>query len=129
MEIRRAEASDFARIKPEAMDGWAAHEIRVHPETMADWCGRAFTAVVDGEPVGIAGIAVEGSVGRAWMIGSVALRGRPMFLHRVVKRALASIRTNPLIGRIEIEALHPVAERWAERLGFRFDASRACWMM
>ena len=115
VSLRWAEEADFSNLKRERIDRWAdgqPHE---------PWVGQAITAVDGKKVLGIAGLAVNSDgLASGWLLGSMALRKKPMVLHRLVKRALGNVLASEQVRRIEVKVFdkEPVTVRWVERLGF-----------
>ena len=124
IEIRPMKREDFRVLEHQPIDDWAAYDAFGGIGEIEAWVGRAFTAVEDGKPIGISGFSLdENGVGRGWLIGSAALREKPMFMHRTIKKMLGYLRARPEVKRIEItvERSYKPAIAWAERLGFRLE--------
>lgn len=86
-------------------------------------CGPAFSLVEEGRALGCAGIRIEGNRGGAWAFLSDHLRRRPLLLHRTVRRALPALMAHYELREVTAEA-HVrffAAQRWLERLGFRYQ--------
>ena len=85
------------------------------------WVGNALTALVDGEPVAIAGIALgENGRAQAWFLGSDRVRRDPITLHRAVSTYLPLIASEMGLESFEV-CVHENfkgARKWVERLGF-----------
>lgn len=105
--------------------------VEVRPATRADveaflpeplpWRVRAFTGLLDGEIVGIGGLAYlpDGTV-MAFLHGSDKARACRLSLHKAARRVLSEARGKGL-RTIVAEADHTIepAERWLLRLGFK----------
>lgn len=85
--------------------------------------GPAFSLMEDEKALGCAGLVIEAGTGRAWAFFSEELRGRPMLLHRTVKRALPALVAHYGLQCVlaEAHADFHAARRWLERLGFRYE--------
>ena len=124
IEIRPMERDDFRLLDRQPMDEWASYETFGGIGEVESWVGHAFTAVEDGKPIGISGFSLsETGIGRGWLIGSAALRGKPIFLHRTIKKLIKHLRDHPSVKRIEITVARDCrqAQHWAKRLGFHLE--------
>lgn len=85
--------------------------------------GPAFTLMAGDRPLGSGGIVIEDGEGRAWAFLSDRLRGRPLLLHRTVKRTLPALFRHYALTSVvaEAHADFAAARRWLERLGFDYE--------
>lgn len=83
------------------------------------WQGMAASARLEGRTLAIGGIAIVEGTAHVWVVLSDEMRARPLELCRIAKDAVESFMALPDVERIEIEAVDPVARKWAEWLGFR----------
>jgi hypothetical protein len=83
--------------------------------------GTAFTAVLCGDPIGAAGIAViRPGHGEAWSLLSPMIKRLPVMLHKAASRLIPEVMTKHGLRRVQVTVNpeDPIAIRWAERLGF-----------
>ena len=86
----------------------------------------AFTAVVEGVPIGCAGVTLPWpGVGHAWMVLSDAVEDHALWMFRMVKGVLRDVQRAYHLHRIETEALEASArnQQWLTGLGFRREAN------
>jgi len=117
------EKNDINELDLEPIDYWT----RVDDDIMFcnGWIGNAFSVVDEtGKVIGVSGLSVDSEgIGTGWLIGSAALRSRPLFLHRMVKRLCKHIINDSEVRqlRVTVDPKSDVAIRWVERLGFELD--------
>jgi hypothetical protein len=100
--------------------------IEDHGTAVVKHSGRAFTALLDGRPIGCAG-AVELWPGRAYgwaYLSEDALR-HSRAIHRYALKALARMPWRRIEAYTEIG--HAAAARWLLHLGFRFECVARAW--
>lgn len=88
---------------------------------MAEHCGSAYTAVVCGDPIGSAGIAiVQPGIGEAWSLLNPVFKRFPVSLHKAASRLIPEVMERHKLRRVQatIDPGDAMAIRWAERLGF-----------
>ena len=88
---------------------------------LAECSGSAYTAVLCGDPIGAAGIAVvKPGVGEAWSLLSPMIKRFPVALHKAVKTRIPEIMARHGLRRVHmtVDPWDVAAIRWAECLGF-----------
>lgn len=83
--------------------------------------GPAYTALVDGQPVCIAGVTpLWSGVGEAWALMAHGFEKYKLFVHRAVTYILNDIIINNDLKRVQASAdcANDKAIRWLEHLGF-----------
>lgn len=84
--------------------------------------GPAFTGLLDGQPVGCAGVLLMAwpGVGRAWTVLGPRVRTEPLWLSRMVVRRLRTIIAEHRLIRVEADVLatDPIGRCWVEWMGF-----------
>lgn len=83
--------------------------------------GPAFTAELDGHPIGCAGVVIPWpGVGQAWMVLSDAIEPYSLWMYRNVRHMLDGMVVAFCLHRMEAVALldEPRYQRWLEGLGF-----------
>lgn len=83
--------------------------------------GPAFTAVLDGRPIGCGGIWIPWpGVGMGWMVLSEAIAPHWRWMAKTTKQLLRVFVRVHALHRVEASALEesPVNQRWLEWLGF-----------
>lgn len=83
--------------------------------------GPAFTAVLDGQPIGCAGVVIPWpGVGQCWMVLSEAIDAHALWMYRQVRHILDGVVM--AMGLHRLEAVSTMEEprnmRWLEGLGF-----------
>lgn len=121
-EIVPFQAAHLAQIRLQAaqayLSEWVTHEqgaaLEQHP---------SYAAMVDGEPVGAAGV-IPMWQGRAMAWSFISEVGPKNFLkcHRAVKRFLDGCYVQRL--EMTVDCHHEEAHRWAKLLGFEMEAER-----
>jgi hypothetical protein len=83
----------------------------------------AVTWVHEGAPLAFAGVVNEGQAGEGlvWLLTTEAARRRPVTLHRLAVRFLASTRSWRVL-RNHVDASYASALRWLRALGFQVAA-------
>jgi hypothetical protein len=114
--IRHFESADVQRILNR--DGG-----QVPPQTILEQaaCGPAWTAVLDGQPLGCGGLVLPWpGVGIAWMVLSEEIHQHPLWLTRTVKQFLVDMTRIHHLHRVEAVALEEseTNQAWLKRLGF-----------
>ncbi len=95
------------RFRPGRFDRQAMAGVITNGAVQA-YAGRAVSMVVEGRVLAIGGLAEVDGVVKAWVLASDEARKRyPIFLHRVVTRALRWIEEDVGADRIEAAAAWP----------------------
>jgi len=88
---------------------------------LAECSGSAYTAVLCGDPIGAAGIAVvRPGMGEAWSLFSPLIKRFPLALHKAASRLIPEVTKRHNLRRVcaMVDEGDAVAVRWIERLGF-----------
>jgi hypothetical protein len=121
-EVVPFKAEHLAAIKLQGMQAHLSEWVS-HDQAKALEISPGYTAMVDEEPIGSAGI-LNMWHGRAMAWAFISQTGPSNFLkgHRVVKRFLDGC----FIQRIEmtVDCDHEEAHRWAKMLGFHMECER-----
>ena len=111
--IRPFQAEDYTALAP---PGWSVG------------AGPAYTATVDGEVAGCAGVALAGpgygAWGTAWALLGPLAQAHPRFVVMAVAVGLARIIRDHHLVRVEADVLadFPQARRWVEWMGFQEES-------
>lgn len=108
-------ARHVALIKPDVSDEWQELALRAQDE------GRGYTACLEGDPIGCAGVRViNPGVGEAWALFSPLIRTMPKTLFKAVRTGLDEIiaeeKLKKLVSIVDME--DKAALRFMAHLGF-----------
>jgi hypothetical protein len=87
---------------------------------IAEGRGWAWTAMLLGDPVGAAGVAITGDRGEAWAVFSPLIKTMPVALYKAVAKGLAEIKAEVPVRLIvaTADAQDAQAARFLRHLGF-----------
>lgn len=86
----------------------------------AERSGRGYTACLLGDPIGCAGVWIDGKEGRVFAEFSPLIKAMPVQLYKAVKKGLAEIieETRPECFYTLVDPKDPAAVRFMTHLGF-----------
>lgn len=123
VSIRPFEPSDMAVIRP-VHDLGSESILTERYGLFLKQSGPAFTAWVDGEPAGAAGLVlIWPGVASAWAVLGREIIAHPMTLHRKIVHGIGMLREEHNLHRIQADVSedNATAIRWIRRLGFAYE--------